>query len=149
MTEIRFYQLQKQTLDQAMPVILSKAYSAGYRTLVKVHSKTECDYWNAHLWTYHPHSFLPHATEESVQKDSQPILLSISGENKNKANMLLVTDGSQPADLPSYDLCCDLFNGQHADSVEQARERWKAYKHAGHTVSYWIQDTSGKWLQKA
>lgn len=149
MTEIRFYHLQKQSPDQALPAILGKAYEAGYKSLVKLATKADCTHLNNHLWTYHPQSFLPHDTEASAQAAAQPILLSSSGANHNKATMILVADGSQPDGLDDFTLCCDMFNGQHPESVEKARERWKAYKEAGHTISYWIQDETGKWSQKA
>ena len=32
--------------------------------------------------------------------------------------------------------------------VEAARAQWKAYKEAGHSVSYWQQDEKG-WIKKA
>jgi DNA polymerase-3 subunit chi len=33
--------------------------------------------------------------------------------------------------------------------VADSRERWKAYKGAGHTLAYWQQTATGGWEKKA
>jgi len=43
MTEVRFYHLQKQSLDQALPLILEKAYGAGHKSVVKMENNAEVE----------------------------------------------------------------------------------------------------------
>jgi DNA polymerase-3 subunit chi len=42
----------------------------------------------------------------------------------------------------------DLFDGNDPVAVEAARERWRAAKAAGHTLTYWQQGTRS-WEKKA
>ena len=41
-----------------------------------------------------------------------------------------------------------MFDGNDADAVEAARERWRRAKAAGHTLTYWQQTETG-WEKKA
>src|SRR3546814_19019765 len=51
--------------------------------------------------------------------------------------------------IADYGLCVLLFDGGDEEALAQAREQWKALKAAGHAVTYWQQDDSGRWGQKA
>jgi DNA polymerase III subunit chi len=42
-----------------------------------------------------------------------------------------------------------IFDGRDADAVARARGEWQAAKDKGHAVSYWQQDETGRWQQKA
>jgi DNA polymerase-3 subunit chi len=42
-----------------------------------------------------------------------------------------------------------IFDGSDADAVARARAEWQAAKARGHAVSYWQQDETGRWQQKA
>ena len=162
MTEIRFYHLQKQTLDQALPQIISKARQNGFRMLIKMADDTEVERMNAHLWTFSDTSFLPHGTAKDAKKygiapKTQPIWImaqmtvSVSREtetNPNGANLLILTQGQTCEDVSAYELCCEMLDGRHPESVTQARKRWKKYQEQGHDVTYWHQNENGTWEQK-
>ena len=62
--------------------------------------------------------------------------------------MLAVADEREPGFIGMFDRCLDMFNGNDPQSVERARERWRTYKAAGHTVTYWQQSDTGKWEKK-
>ena len=62
MSEIRFYHLQRASLEDTLPVILERAYGRGDRILVMTGSSERAEALAAHLWTYKPDSFLPHGT---------------------------------------------------------------------------------------
>ena len=68
MTEVRFYHLQKQTLDQALPLILEKVYQTGKNAVVRMVDEKEVNRMNDHLWSYRPDSFLPHACKKDCKK---------------------------------------------------------------------------------
>jgi len=40
------------------------------------------------------------------------------------------------------------FDGRDDQAVVDSRERWKAYKAAGHTLTYWQQTATGGWEKK-
>ena len=63
--------------------------------------------------------------------------------------MLFLTDGAQSDKMATYERCFELFDGRDEDAVARARQQWKAYRDAGHTVSYWQQTDRGGWEKKA
>jgi very-short-patch-repair endonuclease/DNA polymerase IIIc chi subunit len=63
--------------------------------------------------------------------------------------LLLITDGSQPPQPEGFERILDIFDGNDVQAVAKARQRWTAYKDAGHGLSYLKQTQTGGWEQKA
>jgi len=148
MTEIRFYHLQRASLEQALPTLLEKCLERGWRAVVLTSSWERCDALTRHLWTYGDSTFLPHGNREDGEADRQPVWLTDTDENPNGASVLFLTGGTTSAALARYDLVCDLFDGRDPDAVAAARDRWRTAKAAGHALAYWQQSAQGKWEQK-
>ena len=149
MSEIRFYHLQLQTLESALPVMLERTLARGQRALVMASSPERVEALNAHLWTYKYRSFLPHGSAPDGNAAAQPIWLTSDDEHANQASVLFLTDGAETQNLDAFELVCDLFDGGDGGAVQAARDRWLAYKSAGHALTYWQQDAQGKWSQRA
>jgi len=151
MTDIRFYHLQKQTLDQALPLILEKAGQSGKNITVRLSNKNEVERMNAHLWGYKPESFMAHGCKKDGRAEKQPIWLSDLAENPNQAKILILTQGQEVAldEMATYDLCCEMLDGRDDEAVSKARARWKLYKEADHDITYWHQSENGRWEKKA
>jgi len=149
MTEIRFYHLQKQTLDQALPQILNKALSAGHRIIVKLPDIQSVERMNTHLWTYNPDSFLPHGSNKDGYAEDQPIWLTDKDENPNGATVMISASGAVAKTPGNYDLCCEILDGHDQDNIKAARQRWKDYKEKELDITYWQQSETGGWDKKA
>jgi DNA polymerase-3 subunit chi len=149
MSEIRFYHLQRASLEDTLPVILERAYRRGERTLVMTGSSERAEALAAHLWTYRPESFLPHGTAKDGSAAQQPIYLTAEAENPNVASLLILCDGATRADCGEFPMVCEMFDGNDETAVAAARERWTAYKDAGHKLVYFQQSPAGKWEEKA
>jgi len=149
MTEIRFYHLQKQSLDQALPLILEKAYEAGHRSIVKMQDSKEAERMSAHLWSYKQNSFLPHGAHKDGNSAVQPIWIGHSDENPNEAKTLILTQGQTSEITGDYDLVCEMLNGHSDRDINAARERWKKYQDSGYETTYWFQNENGGWTKKA
>lgn len=149
MTEVSFYHLQVQPLEHALPKLLERALAAGFRVVVRVGSAERAEALAAHLWTYDSNSFLPHGTERDGDAGLQPVWITEKDENPNQADVLFLTDGVLSDQLGGYRRCLDLFDGNDPDAVAAARERWKAGKSQGFTLTYWQQSESGAWSQAA
>ncbi|HPF77778.1 MAG TPA: DNA polymerase III subunit chi [Alphaproteobacteria bacterium] len=149
MADIRFYHMQKQNLDQALPLILEKAYQADHKVVVRMENAKEVERMNALLWTYKPDVFLPHGSKKEGHAALQPIWLTDKEENPNNANVLVLTQGVQAEQIDGFSLCCEMLDGHNEGAVSAARKRWKAYQEAGHDVTYWHQSETGKWEKKA
>jgi len=77
-TEVRFYHLQRQRLDEALPALLEKARERGHRIVVQAGSSERVKALDAMLWTYRPESFLAHGSEATGAAEDQPIWLTAS-----------------------------------------------------------------------
>jgi len=149
MPEFRFYHLMGHRLDQALPALLEKAIARDMRAVVTASSVERLRLLDDALWVYQADSFLAHGQDGDDFPSLHPIWLSCAGNNPNNANLLMITDGVVPPDMASFMLCCDLFDGRDDHAVAAARERWRQCRDAGHNLSYWQQDDSGRWLLKA
>ncbi|MGE0154087.1 MAG: DNA polymerase III subunit chi [Reyranellaceae bacterium] len=151
MTEVGFYHLTRSTLEQTLPRLLEKALQGGARCLVMAGSPERVEALNAHLWTYDPNSFLPHGSARDGNAAKQPVWLTDMDENPpaNAATMLFLTDGARSDNVGKYVRCFELFDGRDESAVAKARERWKQYRDAGHSVAYWQQNERGGWEKKA
>ncbi len=148
MTEVSFYHLERQSLDQVLPKLLERVLGAGLRAVVLAGSEERVSRLNSLLWTYGELSFLPHGAKSDGNIAEHPIYLTTEEENPNGATILAVIDGLEPAYVDSFDRCLEIFNGNDEAEVAAARERWKKYKAAGHEVVYWQQSPQGKWEKK-
>jgi len=149
LTDVSFYHLQQSTLEVALPKLLEKTLAAGKRAVVRVGSAQRVDALNAHLWAYQPDSWLPHGGAKDGHGEAQPIWLTAEEENPNGATFLFLADGAGSETIGEFERCFELFNGHDDAATQVARERWKEYKEAGHTVAYWQQNDRGTWEQKA
>lgn len=149
MADVRFYHLQRRSLEQVLPKLLEKTLERGWRAVVLAGSAERVDALNQHLWTYDPASFLPHGARRDGFAEQQPVWLSADDENPNGANVLFQIDGAVSDRIDRFDLVCDLFDGNDEEAVMAARDRWKACKTAGHTLTYWQETERGAWEKKA
>ena len=149
MADIRFYHLQKSSIESALPLILEKALERGMRTHIRVPDKAAAKRLDGALWTYKDSGFLPHGIEGDPELSDQPIVITDEQDNINKADMIVLTQGCTEDNLDAYNLCCEMLNGGNQDEIDAARARWKVYKDKGYNVTYWAQDDAGRWHQKA
>jgi DNA polymerase-3 subunit chi len=148
MTEVRFYHLQRSTLESVLPKLLERVVERGQRAVVLVDTPERAEALTAHLWTYDDRGFLPHGNVRDGHAESQPIWLTDSDENPNRAEVLFQSDGAESARIADFQTCVDLFDGNDEVAVARARERWQRYKEAGHAVHYFQQDERGRWEEK-
>lgn len=148
-TEVWFYHLERVPVEQLLPELLSKTLEKGWRAHVRLSSEERVKYFNSHLWTFRPGSFLPHGTASDGSSERQPILLTTTEENLNNADVLFLVDGIHGEDLMSYKRCVTLFDGHDEEALSRARDFYKQSKADGLNVMYWQQGANGKWQQKA
>jgi DNA polymerase-3 subunit chi len=150
MTEVLFYQLQRQPVEKVLPVLIEKSLERGWRVAVQSSSDERIEALDAHLWTYRDDSFLPHGTYKESAAAEQPVLLTINDDNPNGAAIRFLLDGSPvPPDAAAYDRVVLLFDGEDPDALETARSRWRDAKGQGFDVTYWQADEHGRWQRKA
>lgn len=148
--EVRFYHLQRQPLEAALPRLMERVLDHGLKAVVRLADSETMARLDRALWVYDPASFLPHGTRESGRGKRQPVYLTTEDERPNEADVLVLVNGADPpADLAAFERCLYMFDGNDGDILARAREDWKRFKELAETVSYWQQKPEGGWEQKA
>jgi DNA polymerase III subunit chi len=154
MTEVFFYHLLHQTLEQALPALLEKSLQRGWRAVVQCSTEARAKALDDTLWAYAPESFLPHALSTDEEAASQPVLLTVGADNLNEAAVRIfvercaVLPALEPDRGAPYQRAMLVFDGRDPADVEQAREQWKTLKGRQYPVTYWQQDEDGRWRKK-
>jgi DNA polymerase III subunit chi len=149
-TEVLFYHLQSQPLERVLPTLLQRSRERGWKVAVEASSPERVSALDDHLWTYADDAFLPHGTDQESEAANQPILLTTSTANTNKADIRFCVDGARIPDvMDGYERIVLMFDGDDPDALAKAREDWKRLKAAGQAATYWQQDENGRWEKKA
>ncbi len=147
MSEVYFYHLTRQPLEQALPKLLGLARKAGWRIVVRGPDPARLDWLDAKLWE--GDGFLPHGRAGGPHDADQPVLLT-EGEVTNAADCAISIDGAalNPDEIHPLKRAMILFDGNDGDAVNTARSQWKALTEAQLPAKYWSQE-SGSWQMKA
>ena len=151
MTEIRFYHLQRQRPEDALPRLLEQALKENIKVVVEAPSREAIEALDERLWTFSDESFLPHGLASADDPESQPIVLADDRRNPNRAAWRILVNGArllpaiEAAGEPPAAVLILLFDGADAESLAAARAQWKEATAAGHAPSYWREDDSGGW----
>ena len=150
MTEILFYQLKGQALEQVLPPLIQKSLERGWRVAVQASSDERIEALDAHLWTWRDDAFVPHGTWRDAEAAEQPVLLTVDEANPNGAAVRFLVDGAgMPGDAVAYQRLVVLFDGDDLEALEEARARWSKAKEEGFEVTYWLTDKNGRWQRQA
>jgi DNA polymerase-3 subunit chi len=146
MIEVAFYHLTRRSLEQVLPVLLERCVARGWQAAVQAASAKRLEQIDDRLWAYKPESFLPHGAS-AKDADSQPIYLTIDGDNPNGADVRFFVDGARAAPTLADPLTRPreravlLFDDAERES---AREQWKELLQSGYSLTYWQEDANGK-----
>lgn len=148
MGEVYFYHLIETPLEEALPMILSRARDRGWRIEVRGRDQSRMEALDLALWQGPDDSFLPHGLAGGPQDDDQPILLTTKATAG--FDCLMTVDGAElsAAEVETSTRTCVIFDGADADALDAARGQWKTLTGAGCSAQYWAQD-SGRWTKKA
>ena len=149
MTEVLFYHLERQDLEQVLPMLLTKTLERGWRAVVQAGSEERVEALTVMLWTYEDDSFLPHGSAKDGFAEHQPIWLTPDDDNPNGAQVRFFVDGASLEDVAAYERVVHLFDGRNPEAVAAARGEWTKAKARGHDVTYWQQSSEGRWVRKA
>lgn len=142
--EVAFYHLTVTPLEKALPKLVEKIYQSGLRALIVCDSQERMETINSVLWTFSQNAFIPHGYVGDPAR--HPIWLSLSSENINQADVVIVLNGTMiPKDV--FSRCMDMFDGNNPDAVYAARDRYKSYRDMDLKLAYWKQNEKGAWGQ--
>ena len=149
MTETLFYHLERRSLDDVLPNLVTRTLERGQRVLIKADSADRASAIDNLLWTYDEQSFLPHGQVGDGDAARQPVLITTEDANANAAQVLFLVGGAEPLPWSGVEAgalarIVLMFDGRNADSLTRARAAWKEAKAAGHDATYWKEMPSGK-----
>jgi DNA polymerase-3 subunit chi len=152
MTDVRFYHLERQKLDDVLPALLEQALADGAKVVVEGSSSELIETLDERLWTYSDDSFLPHGLVRDGEPETQPILLTTGAENPNGATWRVLVGGARAALSLSagphaLERVILVFDGADSEARAAARAQWAEMKAAGHAPTYWRQGDTGRWEQ--
>lgn len=149
MSEVLFYQLERQPLEKVLPGLLQRSLERGWRCIVKVGSPDRLEALNAHLWSFDDASFLPHGAASDGRAEAQPVWLTTGDDNPNGATVRFLVDGADATDFAAYVRTVFLFDAADSEAVRRSREAWKMVREASHDATFWRQDDNGRWAKQA
>jgi DNA polymerase-3 subunit chi len=149
MAPVFFYHLERQSLEQILPRMLATSLERGWRVVVQAGSDERAEALAAHLWSFDDESFLPHGAKADGHPELQPIWLTSQDENPNTANVRFYVDGAPIGGIDGLSRAVVIFDGKDPEALDRARDDWKRLRASGHEVSYWQQDESGRWQNRA
>lgn len=137
MSRIDFYRVAEdgsEALATAICLVTGKAYQTGHR----VHILTADPDWRSdldqRLWTYRSQAFIPHArTEEADPDDPEPVLLGTDCHPSVEADVLVCATPPETTCVAAFPRVVELVTPD--TTIRQAaRERYQAYRAAGHEL---------------
>jgi DNA polymerase-3 subunit chi len=147
-TEVLFYQLDRQPLEQVLPGLVEKCLERSWRVVVQATSEERVEALDAQLWTHRDDAFLAHGTRRDGNAALQPVWLTSENENPNGATVRFLVDGAEPETFGGFDRVVFLFDGKDPAALDRARAAWKTARAEGHTATYWQQAANGRWEEK-
>jgi len=150
MPEIWFYQLQRRTLDHALPALIERVLQRGWRAVVQSRTPERLRAIDDLLWTYADDSFLPHGSENDGDPHLQSVWLTCGADNPNGAAIRFLVEGAEAETFldAHYERLIVLFDGRDDTSLAQAREQWKILKRRNANLSYWQETEEGGWKKQ-
>jgi DNA polymerase-3 subunit chi len=141
---VDFYQLSRDPVEAALPLIARASLGAGERLMVISEDSAQLDRISSGLWTRLPDTFLAHGRSGSAHDARQPILLGTTTEAGNDAKFLALADGKWRDEADGFERVFLLFD---AATVDGARGCWRMLgTRDGVERHFWKQE-GGKWVE--
>jgi len=148
MSEVLFYHLEHQTLEQVLPLLLEKTLERGWRAVVQASSDERVESLSASLWTWRDDAFLPHGEAREGNAQHQSIWLCADDETPNKApdtaHVRFCVDGATARNLDEFERIIYMFDGNNPVALDHARQQWKLLKDSDHETTYWRQSSAAQ-----
>jgi DNA polymerase-3 subunit chi len=153
MSEVLFYHLEKQSLDEVLPGLVERTLARSWRALIRAESAERAQALDNLLWTWSEESFLPHAQLGDGDPAKQPVLITVEEGNPNRADVLFLAGGTVPqswqGETAEFARIVVLFDGRDALALSGARAAWTDARQSGHDATYWRQSAGGRWEKQA
>lgn len=141
---VDFYQLSRDPVEAALPLIARAALAAGERLLVVSADDGQLDRIGAGLWTRLPETFLAHGRAGDAHDARQPVLLGDVPEPANGARYLALADGLWRDEADGFERVFLLFD---AATIDGARGTWRMLGTRDDIERRFWKQEGGKWVE--
>ncbi|VWX52161.1 DNA polymerase III subunit chi [Novosphingobium sp. 9U] len=142
---VDFYQLSRDPVEVALPLLARATLKAGERMLVVSSDDAQLGRIGVGLWAVSD-SFLANGRAGGAHDERQPVLLSDRLEPANGARFLALADGTWREEATNFARTFLLFDDR---TVEGARGVWRQLRgREGTERHFWKQD-GGRWIEAA
>lgn len=140
---VDFYQLSRDPVEAALPLLARATLNAGERMLVVSANGEQLDRIGEGLWAL-PESFLANGRAGTAHDARQPVLLSQTCEPANGARFLALADGLWREEATAFARTFLLFDDT---TVEAARGVWKQLRGREDTERHFWKQQGGRWTE--
>lgn len=150
MTDIRFYHLQRSTLDKALAALLEKAQQKSLRCLVSCDDESSAKMLDESLWAAAGANFLPHSCgKEDSNKGNAPIHIAWEKDDNFACEVVFCCGIDENPDLAGINMYCKMIDPRVEEQLTKSRTLWKCLKDRGENLTYWQEGNQGGWTEKA
>ena len=149
MSEVYFYHLTRQNVDQALLPLLGKCLANSWRVVIRGAEAQGLALLNDKLWQGPVEAFLPHGLAGEAGEAEQPILLALAGQTHPHDCLICIAGVEVSAEeVTQAKRVCILFQNDNSADLQNARRQWKTLTQAGLAAKYWSQ-AEGNWALQA
>lgn len=142
---VDFYQLSRDPVEAALPLIARSTLNAGERLLVVSADEVQLGRISDALWQRIPVSFLAHGRSGQPHEARQPILLSDEvADPANGARFLAIADGEWRDRDPAFERTFYFFD---ESTLQPARDCWRALGERDGLERHFWKQQDGKWVE--
>lgn len=143
MTRVDFYQLARDPVEAALPLLARATLNAGERMLVVSGDPAQLTRIGEGLWSL-SESFLANGRAGEPHAERQPVLLSDRPEPANGARFLALADGQWRDEAAAFARTFLLFD---ETTVEAARGVWRSLRGRENTERHFWKQQGGRWTE--
>lgn len=144
---VDFYQLSRDPAERVVVMLARKGVAHDARLLVVAQHADQRAEISRALWKSAPGEFLAHGEAGGTSDARQPILLSETLSDANRAHIAILADGHWRAEALQYERVLFLFSEEHR---EAARDVWRALSQSEEMLcQIHKQDPQGRWREGA
>jgi DNA polymerase-3 subunit chi len=140
---VDFYQLSRDPVETALPLLARATLNAGERMLVVSGDDAQLGRIGACLWSL-PDTFLANGRAGLPHEERQPVLLSDRVEPANGARFLALADGVWREGTEGFARTFLLFDDATLDA---ARGVWRMLKGREGTERHFWKQQDGRWTE--
>lgn len=118
--------------------VVRKRYLAGQHLVIFCSDDARLSIFDRLLWTFDDVSFVPHVLATDTLAASTPVILTTTAPappsvNSSEESWLVNLDDKCPPGFDGFTRILEVVSNR-PDDMQAARQRWREYLTAGHTV---------------